>query len=179
MEYLLYLLILVVIVSVVAGFAQSLLYPFVPISIEGIPRAVSHELGKWGAHFQVDQIRVQKIRQRYVIDGKQGNQPFQLIINLTPDQEFANLTARRLPEKEIFTVIKPIPNGKVPVRVAARLEGCIESDSIDSDSARAFLGVIGNQNAYRVIATGEEVEYRWEVTEDGEVVSCHQKHLQR
>jgi hypothetical protein len=179
MEYLFYLLILVVLVSVVAGFAQSMLYPFVPIAQGQVPPAIAQELQKWGTDFQVDQIRVQEVRQRYVIDGKQGQQPFHFTINLTPDKEFANLTARRLPEKEVFNLIKPIPNGKVPVSIAERLERCFETESIDSDHAQAFLGVIGDQTAYRVVAMTEEMEYRVDLTSDGEMFYFHQKHLQR
>lgn len=179
MEYLFYLLILAVVVSVVTGFAQSMLYPFVPITEQQIPPAVSQGLQKWGNGFHVDQIRVQKVRQRYVIDGRQGEHFFQFTINLTPDDEFANLIARRLPEKEVFKLIKPIPNGKVPVSIAERLEKSLELESIDSEHAQAFLGVIGDQTAYRIVATDEEMEYRIDLTSDGEMVYCHQKHQQR
>lgn len=180
MEYLFYFLMLVVTVSVIAGFAQSVLYPYVKISADSLPIAVLEELENWQPALNVVQAKVQKIRQRYLIDAQQLEHPVEITINLTPDQEFANSISRRVfdPEQS-FTVAQSIPNGQVPPEIGQVLLDWIGQDDLHLGQAKAYRGVLGKQNAYRIDVSSDDCDYRFEITDQGEITYQSKKHVHR
>lgn len=180
MEYLFYFLILVVTVSVIAGFAQSVLYPYVSITPDKLPKAISNELEKWQPPLNIVQVRVQKIRQRYLIDARHDPHPIKIIIQLTPDKEFANSISQRVfdPEQS-FVASQTIPNGQVPPLVGQVILNWICEDEIRPSQTKAVRGVLGKQIAFRIDFSNDDFEYRFEITDQAQITYLSKKHIHR
>lgn len=180
MEYLFYFLILVITISVIAGFAQSVLYPYVKVPTDELPQAVLQELENWQPRLIVTQAKVQKIRQRYVLDARQHQHSMEVTIQLTPDQEFANSVSRRIfDQEESLVVTQPIANGQVPPQIGQVVQNWVGQDDLHLDQSRAFRGVLGNEHAYRIEFSSDDFEYRFEITEHGQITHLSKKHLHR
>ncbi len=176
MEFLFYAVLFSVVVFVVAGFVQTVIYPPAVLQPDQLPEVVMHELQTFFPDFSPLQIKHQKVRQRYQIDGTIGRLRYYLEIDLTPDGELAETRFQDPLRSGKLVNLTPIPNSLVPIHLADRMRVVLAHDPTAVNSSLAFTGLLESESAYQIKIQTDDFSYRFAFMESGHLVDFEKKH---
>lgn len=177
MELLFYILILMIIVSVATGLIQTFRYRYLIIDPAELPEVVSLEIENYFSALQPVEIMAQQARNRYRIDGRIESEDYRLTIDLTPDQDLATLQLSRCRNEHRFNAIQQIVNAAVPQRLAEVIQRFLTHENVAIGTTAAYMGVIGDENGYRLIVPTERFSFRFDLTAEGQMVQMYKRSL--
>ncbi len=177
MEFLFYLIVLLITVTISTGLIQAYVYPEQKQTPEELPEAVRDELSYYRSAMHFSASTYRKLRNRFRIEGTVGEETYSLVINLTPDQEIANATLNRVRSEHQFNPIQRIISSKIPQSLAQSVTPFFTHEQPCMDSAITFAGVIGDQGAYQINVPTPNYQYRFDLTDSGQLVHFSKKHL--
>ena len=177
MEFLFYAVLFSVVVFVVAGFVQTVIYPPVVLQPDQLPAAIQRELQNCCAEFVPLRIKHQKVRHRYQIEGTLVELNYYLEIDLTPDGELAETKLQDPLRSRKLLNLAPIPNSLVPIQLAERMQVVLAHDSSPICSSLAFCGLLESERAYQIKIQTDDFGYEFVLTESGQLVEFEKKNL--
>ncbi len=177
MEFVFYAVFFSVVVFVVAGFVQTVIYPPAVLQPDQLPGVVTRELQTFFPDFSPLQIKHQKVRQRFQIDGTMSGLQYHLEIDLTPDGELAETKFQDPLRPGKLANLTSIPNSLVPIHLADRMRVVLAHDPTSVNSSLAFTGLLESESAYQIKIQTDDFSYRFAFLESGHLVDFEKKHL--
>lgn len=176
MQFVFYAVIFVVAVMLVANFIQALAFPPVTISLADVPATAQQELATFFPKFAATEVKHIRPRHRYTLTGADEGVACRFQFDLTPDGELAELKfLNQSDPKLLMSNKRPIPTTAVPARIADQMNVYLcreqEDPNAASHSARAFSGMVGDENAFEIEFQFGDFEYDFVFTETGRMVT--------
>ena len=177
MEFLFYLIVLLITVTISTGLIQAYVFPEQKQKPDQLPEAVRQELIHYQSAMRFSASTYRKSRNRYRIEGMVSEETYLLVIHLTPDQEIATATLNQVRSEHQFNPIQRIISSKIPQSLAQSVTPFFSQEQPSMDLAIAFAGVIGDQGAYQINVPTCSYQYRFDLTDSGKLVHFSKKHL--
>jgi len=176
MQFVFYAVIFLVTVMLIANFIQTVAFPPVSISLADIPATAQQELKTYFPSFKATEVKHIRPRHRYTLTGADDGVACRFQFDLTPDGELAELKFRKQSDTKLqMSNKRPVPTTAVPTRIADQMNAYLRRERADhsaaTHSARAFAGMVGDENAFEIEFQLGDFEYDFVFTESGRMVT--------
>ncbi len=177
MEFVFYVVLFLIGVSIIVTFVQNLVHPPLKIAATELPESVQQELSLHFPNFQPREIFFLSSRHRYTMNGTIDRRPARMEFDVNPDHELAEVDFEETAVPTAFQGKTKIAPAAIPSQLAEVMAPFLDAEVDEHATCRAYAGRIGSENAFKIKIRSEHWKYDFEITQSGRLVEYEKETL--